>query len=51
MSKSLFRRKNIANILAEGGDNTHEGGLKKVLNVRDLTFLWYCSDIGCRKLQ
>jgi APA family basic amino acid/polyamine antiporter len=46
MSKSLFRRKNIANILAEGGDNTHEGGLKKVLNVRDLTFFGIAAILG-----
>ena len=40
MSSSLFRTKKISAILSEGGDESHGGGgLKRVLNVRDLTFL------------
>ena len=40
MSNSLFRRKNISSILAEGGDDPHgEHVLHRVLTVKDLTFL------------
>jgi basic amino acid/polyamine antiporter, APA family len=46
MSNSLFRRKNISNILAEGADDTHGGGLKRVLTVRDLTFFGIAAILG-----
>ncbi|MEP7143917.1 MAG: amino acid permease [Ferruginibacter sp.] len=48
MSKSLFRTKKIANILAEGGDDdTHPGGgLKRVLSLRDLTFFGIAAILG-----
>jgi basic amino acid/polyamine antiporter, APA family len=47
MSNSLFRRKNISNILAEGGDDSHGGGgLKRVLTVRDLTFFGIAAILG-----
>lgn len=39
MNKSLFRTKKIENIIAEGTDASHGGGLKRVLTVKDLTFL------------
>jgi basic amino acid/polyamine antiporter, APA family len=47
MSNSLFRRKNISSILAEGGDDSHGGGgLKRVLNVKDLTFFGIAAILG-----
>ena len=49
MGNSLFRRKNISNILAEGGDDAHGGGgegLKRVLTVRDLTFFGIAAILG-----
>lgn len=47
MSNSLFRRKNISDILAEGGDETHGGsGLKRVLTVKDLTFFGIAAILG-----
>lgn len=47
MSNSLFRRKNISSILAEGGDDSHGGGgLKRVLTVRDLTFFGIAAILG-----
>jgi amino acid transporter len=47
MSHSLFRRKNIANILAEGSDGVHgEGGLKRVLTLKDLTFFGIAAILG-----
>ncbi|KAA5533390.1 amino acid permease [Taibaiella lutea] len=47
MSNSLFRRKNITNILAEGGDGVHgEGGLKRVLTLKDLTFFGIAAILG-----
>jgi APA family basic amino acid/polyamine antiporter len=47
MSNSLFRRKSISNILSEGGDDSHGGGgLKRVLNVRDLTFFGIAAILG-----
>ncbi|MES2431094.1 MAG: amino acid permease [Bacteroidota bacterium] len=47
MSNSLFRRKKIANILAEGSDDVHGGGnLKRILNVRDLTFFGIAAILG-----
>jgi APA family basic amino acid/polyamine antiporter len=47
MSNSLFRTKKIESILKEGGDDSHgTGGLKRVLNVRDLTFFGIAAIIG-----
>ena len=47
MSNSLFRRKNISSILAEGGDDSHGGGgLKRVLSLRDLTFFGIAAILG-----
>ncbi len=46
MSKSLFRTKNIDSILAEGSDNVHGGGLKRVLTVKDLTFFGIAAILG-----
>ncbi len=47
MSNSLFRTKKIADILAEGGDESHGGGgLKRVLTVKDLTFFGIAAIIG-----
>ncbi len=47
MSNSLFRRKNISSILAEGSDGSHEaGGLKRVLTVKDLTFFGIAAILG-----
>ena len=51
MSNSLFRKKSIDKILkdAEEGlvdDQHHHSGLKKVLNVRDLTFMGIAAVIG-----
>ena len=47
MSNSLFRRKNITNILAEGSDDSHGGhGLKRVLTVKDLTFFGIAAILG-----
>lgn len=47
MPNSLFRTKKIESILKEGGDDSHgTGGLKRVLNVRDLTFFGIAAIIG-----
>lgn len=47
MSNSLFRRKNISSILAEGPDDAHGGaGLKRVLTVKDLTFFGIAAILG-----
>ena len=47
MSKSLFRTKKIASILAEGSDESHGGhGLKRVLTMRDLTFFGIAAILG-----
>jgi APA family basic amino acid/polyamine antiporter len=46
MANSLFRKKEIKSILAEGGDDTHQSGLKRVLTVRDLTFFGIAAIIG-----
>src|ERR1700712_332088 len=47
MSNSLFRTKKIASILSEGGDDTHGGGgLKRVLNLKDLTFFGIAAILG-----
>ena len=47
MSNSLFRKKKISSILAEGSDDAHgSGNLKRVLTVRDLTFFGIAAIIG-----
>src|SRR5882672_5864934 len=47
MANSLFRTKNIESILSQGGDDAHgDGGLKRVLNVRDLTFFGIAAILG-----
>ena len=48
MSNSLFRRKNISSILAEGGDDSHgnAAGLHRVLTVKDLTFFGIAAILG-----
>ncbi len=47
MSNSLFRRKSITNILAEGTDDVHGGsGLKRILTVKDLTFFGIAAILG-----
>ena len=47
MANSLFRIKKIDSILSQGGDD-HQGneGLKRVLNVRDLTFFGIAAILG-----
>ncbi len=46
MLNSLFRTKKIESILAEGSDDSHGGGLKRVLTLRDLTFFGIAAIIG-----
>ena len=46
MSNSLFRRKTIDHIIAEGSDGSHGTGLKRVLNVKDLTFFGIAAILG-----
>ena len=47
MFKSLFRTKNISSILSEGSDDPHGGsGLKRVLNMRDLTLFGIAAILG-----
>jgi amino acid transporter len=46
MSNSLFRIKNIDKIVAEGSDESHGGGLKRVLTVKDLTFFGIAAILG-----
>jgi basic amino acid/polyamine antiporter, APA family len=49
MSNSLFRRKNIATILSDAekaNSDSHGTGLKRVLNVRDLTFFGIAAILG-----
>ncbi|MET0464968.1 MAG: amino acid permease [Chitinophagaceae bacterium] len=48
MANSLFRKKKIESILAEGSDDAHGGGgsLKRVLTVKDLTFFGIAAIIG-----
>lgn len=49
MSRSLFRKKSIAKILEdaeEGLHDSHVSGLKKILNVRDLTFMGIAAVVG-----
>ncbi len=46
-NKSLFRRKSLEKILAEGGDGSHgEGGLAKSLKLRDLVSMGVAAVIG-----
>lgn len=46
----IFRKKSIENIVAEAAQGSHEGhsgsGLKKVLGVRDLTFMGIAAVVG-----
>lgn len=49
MSRSLFRKKSIAKILEDAEDGLHDShvsGLKKILNVRDLTFMGIAAVVG-----
>jgi amino acid transporter len=47
MYKSIFRTKKINDILSQGSDHGHSGSsLKRVLNVRDLTFFGIAAIIG-----
>lgn len=47
MANSLFRTKKISSILSEGSDDPHgTAGLKRVLNVRDLTFFGIAAILG-----
>src|SRR6476659_319993 len=47
MANSLFRIKKIDSILSQGSDDHHGGeGLKRVLNVRDLTFFGIAAILG-----
>ncbi|HZI52452.1 MAG TPA: amino acid permease, partial [Chitinophagaceae bacterium] len=46
MANSLFRKKEIKSILAEGSEEGHGKGLKRVLTVRDLTFFGIAAIIG-----
>ncbi len=49
MSNSLFRKKSLTSILHEakaGDGDAHVSGLKKVLNVRDLTLMGVAAVIG-----
>ncbi len=46
MSNSLFRKKNISSILAEGPDDSHRTGLHRVLTVKDLTFFGIAAILG-----
>ncbi|MGN7723919.1 amino acid permease [Chitinophaga sp. 22620] len=49
MSKSLFRKKSLASILQDAKNSeadAHASGLKKVLNVRDLTLMGVAAVIG-----
>ncbi|MBC7936131.1 MAG: amino acid permease [Rhizobacter sp.] len=47
MANSLFRKKNISSIIAEGSDGSHGGGsLKRVLTVKDLTFFGIAAILG-----
>ena len=50
MRTNLFRKKNIANILAEGGDEedfySEGASLRRVLSVKDLTFFGIAAIIG-----
>ena len=46
MSNSLFRKKKIDSIIAENSDDSHGGGLKRVLTVKDLTFFGIAAILG-----
>ncbi len=46
MSNSLFRTKSIKSLLEAGEKEEHAGSLKRVLNVRDLTFFGIAAIIG-----
>ncbi|MGZ8550961.1 MAG: amino acid permease [Chitinophagaceae bacterium] len=46
MANSLFRKKEIKSILAEGSEEGHGTGLKRVLTVKDLTFFGIAAIIG-----
>src|SRR6478735_5202156 len=50
MLKSLFRKKSLVNIQKEHEQDVDEGhgsqGLKRVLNVRDLTFMGIAAVVG-----
>jgi len=46
MGNTLFRTKKIDSILSQGSDDAHGGGLKRVLNVRDLTFFGIAAILG-----
>ena len=49
MAGSLFRKKSLSKIIADaeaGLGNAHEHGMKKVLGVRDLTFMGVAAVIG-----
>jgi basic amino acid/polyamine antiporter, APA family len=46
MASSLFRTKKIADIVAQSSSDGHGSGLKKVLNVRDLTFFGIAAILG-----
>ena len=46
MSNSLFRKKNISSILAQGSDDPHGGSLKRILSVKDLVFFGIAAIIG-----
>ena len=47
MANSLFRTKKIESILSQGSDDHHgKEGLKRVLNVRDLTFFGIAAILG-----
>ncbi len=47
MANSLFRTKDITNIIAEGADAGHAGGgLKRILTARDLTFFGIAAILG-----
>ncbi|MEO6669382.1 MAG: amino acid permease [Ferruginibacter sp.] len=46
MGNSLFRKKNISSILAEGPDDLHGPGLHRVLTVKDLTFFGIAAILG-----
>ncbi|MFT3907865.1 MAG: amino acid permease [Ferruginibacter sp.] len=46
MGNSLFRKKSISGILAEGPDDSHGSGLHRVLTVKDLTFFGIAAILG-----
>ena len=47
MSNSLFRKKSIAKINADAAAaDGHDSGLKKILGVKDLTFMGIAAVIG-----